>query len=139
MKFPYHLLLTTYYYSAETEGFEPSIPFRIYTLSRRAPSTTRTNLQRIAKLQIIGHKFSDLFLMHKLSINYLGCLIISYPLLLTPYPLPLPTTSKITAQALLISSSFIINGGAIRIQFDANKNQSVKMPFSIHESMIALF
>ena len=30
--------------SAETEGFEPSIPFRAYTLSRRAPSTTRTSL-----------------------------------------------------------------------------------------------
>ena len=30
---------------AESEGFEPSIPFRVYTLSRRAPSTTRTTLQ----------------------------------------------------------------------------------------------
>lgn len=30
---------------AETEGFEPSIQFPIYTLSRRAPSTTRTSLQ----------------------------------------------------------------------------------------------
>ena len=29
---------------AESEGFEPSIPFRVYTLSRRAPSTTRTTL-----------------------------------------------------------------------------------------------
>ena len=31
-------------YRAESEGFEPSIPFRVYTLSRRAPSTTRTTL-----------------------------------------------------------------------------------------------
>lgn len=30
---------------AEREGFEPSVPFRIHTLSRRAPSTTRTSLQ----------------------------------------------------------------------------------------------
>ena len=30
--------------AAESEGFEPSIPLLIYTLSRRAPSTTRTTL-----------------------------------------------------------------------------------------------
>ena len=30
---------------AEREGFEPSVPFRIHTLSRRAPSTARTSLQ----------------------------------------------------------------------------------------------
>ncbi|GEM_PF-6613490 len=30
---------------AEREGFEPSIRFHVYTLSRRAPSTTRTSLQ----------------------------------------------------------------------------------------------
>jgi hypothetical protein len=30
---------------AESEGFEPSIRFPVYTLSRRAPSTTRTTLQ----------------------------------------------------------------------------------------------
>lgn len=29
---------------AEREGFEPSIPLRVYTLSRRAPSATRTPL-----------------------------------------------------------------------------------------------
>ena len=29
---------------AERKGFEPLIPFRVYTLSRRAPSTTRTPL-----------------------------------------------------------------------------------------------
>ena len=31
-------------YHAETKGFEPLIPLRVYTLSRRAPSTTRTSL-----------------------------------------------------------------------------------------------
>ena len=30
--------------SAESEGFEPSIQFPIYTLSKRAPSATRTTL-----------------------------------------------------------------------------------------------
>ena len=30
--------------SAERKGFEPSIQFPVYTLSRRAPSTTRTPL-----------------------------------------------------------------------------------------------
>ena len=30
---------------AETKGFEPLIQFPVYTLSRRAPSTTRTRLQ----------------------------------------------------------------------------------------------
>src|SRR6187399_2324543 len=30
---------------AERAGFEPAIPFRVYTLSRRAPSTTRTPLR----------------------------------------------------------------------------------------------
>ena len=35
--------------NAESEGFEPSIPFRVYTLSRRAPSTTRTTLQSLLK------------------------------------------------------------------------------------------
>ena|GEM_PF-6972273 len=30
---------------AEREGFEPSIELPLYTLSRRAPSTTRTPLQ----------------------------------------------------------------------------------------------
>ena len=29
---------------AETEGFEPSIELPLYTLSKRAPSATRTNL-----------------------------------------------------------------------------------------------
>jgi hypothetical protein len=30
---------------AEREGFEPSIRFLVYTLSRRAPSTTRSSLR----------------------------------------------------------------------------------------------
>ena len=33
--------------NAESEGFEPSIQFPIYTLSKRAPSATRTTLQFI--------------------------------------------------------------------------------------------
>lgn len=39
---------------AETKGFEPLIEFPLYTLSRRAPSTTRTSLRifyRVAKIQ----------------------------------------------------------------------------------------
>ena len=35
-------------YLAEREGFEPSIQFPVYTLSRRAPSATRTPLQQAA-------------------------------------------------------------------------------------------
>ena len=31
---------------AETARFELAIPFRVYTLSRRAPSTTRTRLPK---------------------------------------------------------------------------------------------
>src|SRR5258708_16496756 len=31
---------------AEREGFEPSIQFPVYTLSKRAPSTTRPSLRR---------------------------------------------------------------------------------------------
>ena len=30
---------------AERVGFEPTVPFRVHTLSKRAPSTTRTSLQ----------------------------------------------------------------------------------------------
>ena len=32
-------------HSAERAGFEPAVPFRVHTLSRRAPSTTRSSLQ----------------------------------------------------------------------------------------------
>ncbi len=31
-------------FNAETEGFEPSKQFPVYTLSKRAPSATRTSL-----------------------------------------------------------------------------------------------
>ena len=42
----YKMFITSLIYKvkAETEGFEPSIQFPVYTLSRRAPSTTRTSL-----------------------------------------------------------------------------------------------
>src|SRR5579864_2193303 len=33
---------------AEREGFEPPIPVKVYTLSRRAPSTTRPSLRKCA-------------------------------------------------------------------------------------------
>ena len=49
---------------AETEGFEPSIPFRVYTLSRRAPSTTRTSLLKDCKSKRFDRKtavFPDMF------------------------------------------------------------------------------
>lgn len=35
---------------AERQGFEPWIPFRVYTLSKRAPSTTRPSLRLWANL-----------------------------------------------------------------------------------------
>src|SRR5947209_13386226 len=34
---------------AEREGFEPSIEFPLYTLSKRAPSTTRPSLRKRAR------------------------------------------------------------------------------------------
>ncbi len=36
---------------AESEGFEPSVQFPAHTLSRRAPSTTRTTLQMLSTIQ----------------------------------------------------------------------------------------
>ena len=50
------LLLFYLFYLAEREGFEPSIELPLYTLSRRAPSTTRTSLRvfRISSLQASG-------------------------------------------------------------------------------------
>src|SRR5690349_23762912 len=47
--FPYTTLFRSHRFKkllAETEGFEPSIRFPVYTLSRRASSTTRASLQR---------------------------------------------------------------------------------------------
>jgi hypothetical protein len=43
---------------AERAGFEPAIPFRVYTLSRRAPSTTRTPLQVSRKRAQINQEFT---------------------------------------------------------------------------------
>ncbi len=43
------------FYLAERAGFEPAIAFPLYTLSRRAPSTTRTPLLpllRTAKIRL---------------------------------------------------------------------------------------
>ncbi len=37
---------------AEREGFEPSIRFPVYTLSRRAPSTTRPPLRKFADIRL---------------------------------------------------------------------------------------
>ena len=53
---------------AERKGFEPSIQFPVYTLSRRAPSTTRTPLyfpQGSAKVSLfyILNNFKALFAM----------------------------------------------------------------------------
>ena len=50
--------LTAVFGMAEREGFEPSIEFPLYTLSKRAPSTTRPSLRfvnfaRNAKVQDI--------------------------------------------------------------------------------------
>jgi hypothetical protein len=41
-------------------------------------------------------------------------------------------------QAFFICASEITNGGEIRRQFAPNKNQSVRMPFAIHASVIFL-
>jgi hypothetical protein len=38
---------------AEREGFEPPIPVKVYTLSRRAPSATRPSLRAAAGFQAI--------------------------------------------------------------------------------------
>jgi hypothetical protein len=39
---------------AERKGFEPLIDLHLYTLSRRAPSTTRTPLQRNSSFQSVA-------------------------------------------------------------------------------------
>jgi hypothetical protein len=36
-----------YWQMAEREGFEPPIPAKVYTLSRRAPSATRPSLRAV--------------------------------------------------------------------------------------------
>jgi hypothetical protein len=61
---------------AEREGFEPSVPFRAHTLSKRAPSATRTSLHErgcksrkimgnIQEFDVLMCKYADL-----LMINY---------------------------------------------------------------------
>src|SRR5271169_6756462 len=42
---------------AERQGFEPWIPFRVYTLSKRAPSATRPSLRWESVLQ--KRRFAD--------------------------------------------------------------------------------
>jgi hypothetical protein len=43
------------------------------------------------------------------------------------------------SQAFLICSAEIINGGEMRRQLGANKNQSVSTPLAMQRSMIILF
>ena len=45
---------------AEREGFEPSVEFPLHTLSKRAPSTTRTSLRfRINHLRAVGNSVAQ--------------------------------------------------------------------------------
>jgi hypothetical protein len=46
--------------------------------------------------------------------------------------------SKMILQAFLISASLIVNGGEIRRQSGAKRNQSVNTPLMIHLSIIFL-
>ena len=43
----FFLILTSIHILAERKGFEPLIPLTVYTLSKRAPSTTRPSLQSV--------------------------------------------------------------------------------------------
>jgi hypothetical protein len=50
----YKLFNYSYLQLAEREGFEPSVGFPLHTLSKRAPSTTRTSLRfRINELRAV--------------------------------------------------------------------------------------
>ena len=51
------------YRLAESKRFELLIPFRVYTLSRRAPSTTRTTLRKGGK-NTISRLISRIFFEH---------------------------------------------------------------------------
>jgi hypothetical protein len=42
---------------AERRGFEPRLPFRVNTLSKRAPSATRTSLRASGRTKIIAEKW----------------------------------------------------------------------------------
>ncbi len=44
---------------AEREGFEPSIEFPLYTLSKRAPSTTRPSLRGVEERFCAGRNARD--------------------------------------------------------------------------------
>jgi hypothetical protein len=50
---------------AEREGFEPSIEFPLYTLSRRAPSTTRPSLQTEKSFASCDAKLQDITAFEK--------------------------------------------------------------------------
>src|SRR5713101_2212972 len=52
---------------AEREGFEPPIPVKVYTLSRRAPSATRPSLR--------AHSFHFHFIRELLASNFFAHLI----------------------------------------------------------------
>src|SRR5215472_4347461 len=54
---------------AEREGFEPPIPVKVYTLSRRAPSATRPSLR--ASLFIILAGTCDARVLPRLRPDYL--------------------------------------------------------------------
>ena len=41
---------------AERVGFEPTLPFRVNTLSKRAPSATRPSLRREIRLRKLSHQ-----------------------------------------------------------------------------------
>ena len=58
---------------AEREGFEPSVEFPLHTLSKRAPSTTRTSLHfRINGLRGVRNSLSQTLLQILLFRNLLG-------------------------------------------------------------------
>ena len=48
---------------AETEGFEPSIRFPVYTLSKRTSSATRANLRRVAKIHFNFQILNNFFVL----------------------------------------------------------------------------
>ena len=81
---------------AEREGFEPSVEFPLHTLSKRAPSTTRTSLHfRINDLRAVDPRlpqdrpdflvFSDHFWIQRLRgrMGQIATRIVSDPLSLT--------------------------------------------------------
>ena len=63
---------------AERAGFEPAIEFPLYTLSRRAPSATRTPLQIFwaAKIQFATQASESFYLLpkHTLHLHTSGAL-----------------------------------------------------------------